>query len=369
MIRRICIEHYRSIRDLDLDLGPVTVVTGANGSGKSCLYRALGLLQAGATGRLAEAFAAEGGMPSALYAGPKRRDELHQVRLAVGVETDRMAYRLACGLPTPRITAFRLDPEVKEEDLGIRLPDRVRPVPLAERRNHVLTLRAPDGTRTIASQELDRSESMLSQVQEPHQWPELAVVRAELAAWRFYHQFPCGADSPIRQPRLGVFSPVLAHDGANLAAVVQTIRELEHDQPRLDPLLDRAFPGCRLEIAADERGLMRVAWHQPGIQRPLDARELSDGTLRYLCLAAALLTPRPAPLLVLNEPEASLHPDLIPALGDLIAAAAKTVQVVVTTHAMALAEQVAAAAGVEPVHLRLERGQTVTVASRGLLRR
>ena len=56
----------------------------------------------------------------------------------------------------------------------------------------------------------------------------------------------------------------------------------------------------------------------PGILRPLEARELSDGTLRYLCLIAALLSPRPATLLALNEPEMSLHPELMQPLAELI---------------------------------------------------
>ena len=70
--------------------------------------------------------------------------------------------------------------------------------------------------------------------------------------------------------------------------------------------------------------------------RPLSAAELSDGTLRYLLLVAALLTPRPPSLMVLNEPETSLHPDLLPALGRLIIAASKQTQVWVVSHASRL---------------------------------
>ena len=68
-VRRIQVSNYRSLRDLHLELGPVTVLVGENGCGKSNLYRAIQLLHAAAAGRLAEAFAAEGGMPSVLWAG------------------------------------------------------------------------------------------------------------------------------------------------------------------------------------------------------------------------------------------------------------------------------------------------------------
>jgi predicted ATPase len=77
---------------------------------------------------------------------------------------------------------------------------------------------------------------------------------------------------------------------------------------------------------------------QHGLLRPLSAAELSDGTLRYLLWVAALLTPRPPGMLVLNEPETSLHPDLLPALGRLIAQAADRSQIVVVSHAPALVD-------------------------------
>ena len=366
-IERLRIEHYRSIRNLALEPGRTCVVLGANGSGKSNLYRSLRLLHAAAGGRLAEAFAAEGGMPSALYAGPKLRHELHEVRLAVEVQFDRFAYRLACGLPTPRQTMFRLDPEVKEEDLGAIVPGRKRPVPLCERRNAVVTLRDEGGGRDTLTDPLDLAESVLSQLADPRRWPELALVRQILLGWRFYHQFRCDPDAPLRQPRLGVRSPVLADDGANLAAVLQPIRELEHDRAALDPAISAAFPGCALELSCDDRGLMSVGWRQAGIHRRLDARELSDGTLRFLCLAAALLTPRPPPLMVLNEPESSLHPGLLPALAGLVATASERCQVLLTTHAGELAERIAALTGRPPVRLAWNEGQTRLADRDGLM--
>ena len=96
----------------------------------------------------------------------------------------------------------------------------------------------------------------------------------------------------------------------------QTIREIGNDVA-LDAAVEDAFPGAQIEIsvAADRFELLM---HQPGLLRPLSQAELSDGTLRYLLLMVALLTPRPPPLMVLNEPETSLHPDLLPPLGRLM---------------------------------------------------
>jgi predicted ATPase len=133
---------------------------------------------------------------------------------------------------------------------------------------------------------------------------------------------------------------------------------LEQGGGHLDAAITSAFPGCALEIQSDNRGLLSLGWRQAGIHRLMDVRELSDGTLRFLCLAAALLTPQPPSLLVLNEPESSLHPALLPALADLIAQASQHCQVLVTTHAGELAQRIAALTGYAPVTLEFSNGQT-----------
>jgi len=95
--------------------------------------------------------------------------------------------------------------------------------------------------------------------------------------------------------------------------------------------IDEAFPGTRL-IISSENSRFKILLDQPGIKRPLKAQELFDGTLRYLCLVAALLSPRPPNFLVLNEPEMSLHPELMSPLANLIIKYSQTSQMWVTTH-------------------------------------
>jgi predicted ATPase len=137
-----------------------------------------------------------------------------------------------------------------------------------------------------------------------------------------------------RAAQIGTRTPVLSADGADLAAAIQTIREIG-DRDALDKAVDVAFPGSRVAVDI-QNGRFEVALRQHGLLRPLAAAELSDGTLRYLLWVAALLTPRPPSLLVLNEPETSLHPDLLGPLGELIVAAAAGTQIVVVSHAQAL---------------------------------
>ena len=164
-------------------------------------------------------------------------------------------------------------------------------------------------------------------------------------------------DAPARQTRLATRTPSLAADGGDLAAAMQTIDEIG-DRDGLQRAIADAFPGCRLLIDTSQPRF-RLTLQQPGLLRPLDATELSDGTLRYLLLVAALFSPRLPPLLVLNEPENSLHPDLIAPLARLIAAVATRTQVWVIAHDTALITALDRVDGCRTLRLERDEGATV----------
>jgi predicted ATPase len=132
------------------------------------------------------------------------------------------------------------------------------------------------------------------------------------------------------------------------------------DDRALHEAVEQAFPGSRLRLDSDN-GRFSFHMSMPGLQRSLDATELSDGTLRYLCLLAALLSPRPPPFLALNEPETSLHPSLLEPLGRLIAHAGRRSQVFVTTHAHELAHALEKHAAASVLPLRKDGGATELV--------
>ena len=159
----------------------------------------------------------------------------------------------------------------------------------------------------------------------------MLTLREQMRGWRFYDQFRADLEAPARQPQIGTHTPVLSNDGADLAAALQTIAEIG-DPRALAEAVGDAFPGGSVSVSHGG-GRFEVEMHQHGLLRPLKAAELSDGTLRYLLWIAALLTPRPPALMVLNEPETSLHPDLMPPLARLIARAATRTQVFVVSHA------------------------------------
>jgi predicted ATPase len=152
-------------------------------------------------------------------------------------------------------------------------------------------------------------------------------------------------------------TPVLSHDGTDLAAAIQTIMEIGDERAVADAIAS-AFPGARLNVATQTDGRFELQFSQNGLLRPLSAAELSDGTLRYVLWVAALLTPRPPSMMVLNEPETSLHPDLLPALAELIIKAAENTQLSFVTHSPALISGLQRGSGARVIELQKELGQT-----------
>jgi predicted ATPase len=357
VLTTLAVEGYRSLRDVVLPLGQLTAVTGPNGSGKSNLYRALRLVAEASRNGAVAALAREGGLPSTLWAGPEKvsrrmlsgEDPVQGTRrsgpvsLRLGFASDDFGYAVDLGLPTPAGgpgSAFDLDPEIKRETTWSGPVARPAAM-LTDRRGGVVRVRDDQGAWQVSAQRLQPFDSMLSELSDPANAPEVLALRERIRNWRFYDHFRTDPDAPARRTSIGTRTPVLGHDGADLAAAWQTILEVG-DRETLAEVLDLAFPGSAVEIHT-HGGAFSLALRQPGMLRPLSSAELSDGTLRFLLLLTALLTPRPPELMVVNEPESSLHPDLLPALGRLVAATSDRTQVVVVTHSAPLLAALAAA--------------------------
>ncbi|MFF2634135.1 AAA family ATPase [Microbacterium sp. NPDC058021] len=348
MLTTLAVSGYRSLRDVVVPLAPLTVVTGANGSGKSNLYRALRLLASTANGSLISAVAGEGGLPSVLWAGPEygggqATQRRGPVAVQLGFAGDELGYLVDLGIPqADQSSVFARDPEIKREQ--VFAGPVAKPATLLIDRLRGAT-RVRDGSWTTLHQQLAPFESIVTDLADGDTAPELLTLRRMLGAWRFYDHFRVDPDAPARRPQVGTRSHTLAHGGENLAAVWATIQDAGHGEA-LEHAVDAAFPGARVQVTGSD-GLFSLALRLPGLLRPLQAGELSDGTLRYLLLCAALLPARPAPLIVLNEPEASLHAELLEPLGALIAAASERTQLLVVTHAPRLVSGLADAAQVE----------------------
>jgi predicted ATPase len=350
MIHSLRIAGYRSLRDFRLRLGHVTTLRGANGMGKTNVYRALRLLSALARDEFGQTVAQEGGMRSLLWAGNHEHSRL--TTLSAEVETDTFTYTFECGLRPSGpedLTAFKLDPNIKSEHLhfGRR--------PMAKRNGSQLRIANAKGVMQTSAQTVASSMSMLVAVRDLENFPLQLAACSDLARWRFYHAMRTDPLAPARQPMRGFWSPVLAEDAANLPAVVQSIRESDRRE-MFDSALASAFPEATLTIDHDD--WFTLAWDGGNLPRPFSGLELSDGTLQFLCLAAALCTPQPPPLLVLNEPETSLSEQVLPALAELIAEASQHSQVLIVTHSATLSQAIAERCQTRYYELTMRFGET-----------
>jgi len=285
MIRTVAIQGYRSLRDLLLPLGQLSVITGANGSGKSSVYRSLRLLADAALNSVVASLAREGGLPSTFWAGPETiargvRQGHHGVEplakrkvasLKLGFGGDTYGYSIDLGYPPPPppATMFGLDPHVKRECIW-HGPFFRKASALVDRRNNFVWLATTrDEEPVMLTQHLPDTDSMLASVADPQRAPEMLAVREAVRGWRFYDHFRTDSDSPARAAQIGTFTPILHHDGSNLAAALQTILEIRSDEA-LTMALEDAFPGSHLLVNA-QNGRFELRLQQHGLLRTLSA--------------------------------------------------------------------------------------------------
>lgn len=361
---------YRSLQSIRLDMRQLAVFVGENGVGKSNLYRAMQMIKAAAEGTLSYEIAREGGMQSALWTGKRKPGPVRMV-FSASFDDDEEAirtghvvrtgfaptYSIEIGLRPPVAAGFAFEPQIKEESLTI--DSGRRPVEMMGRKGPAVFARDDSGRRIEHPVRLLDSETALAALGNAGRYPEIGDLRATILGWRFYHGFRTDRDSPVRQPALAITAPMLDEDGRNLAAVFATLVHIRGDTVDLDHCIASALGGAVLDVPVPGETAtfgLRLPEFPQRIFRP---EELSDGQIRFLALAGALLSYRLPRLIALNEPETSLHPSMLPALAEMIANAAERTQVWVVTHSRILADEIEARTGARALTVVRDHGATV----------
>jgi predicted ATPase len=359
-IRSMFAANYRSLKSIRMDMAGVNLFIGENGVGKSNLYRALQLIQAAVRGRLAHEIAREGGMASTLWSGRRRSGDPVRIKLEAELLDEERAlsfhYRVEAGLRPPIDAAgFAFEPQVKEEELRV---DAGRPTTMMKRKGPLISVRNGAGRMEEYPEQALTSETAIALLGDAGHYPEIGTFRRAIDGWRFFHGFRTDRDSPLRSPCLAVTATMLDEDGSNLAAVFATLAHTRQDTVDLDRAVADAFGGARL-VVPDPLEFAEFSLVFPDFpQRQFSPRELSDGQIRFLALAGALLSYRRPRFIALNEPETSLHPDMLPALAQMIASASADSQIWIVTHSELLGTEIEKRCGTRPKRVIRKDGAT-----------
>ena len=334
LLTRITLQGFLSYgpNPVTIPLTSLNVFIGPNGAGKSNLIEALSVLRA-APRDLPMPIRQGGGVREWLWKGPPEASEaIIEVVFAEGQVAHApwgdpaVLYRLAFGVEGDSFVVT--DERIEHEQAR---PGEAKPYCYFGYEGGRPMLNVQSEGRELRREDIDPTQSILSQRRDPDTYPELTRLAGLLGKLRAYRSWPFGPDSVLRtSSRVDVRTDALSEEFDNLAARLAVLKRDPVVKRRLVEHLTTLAPGFDdLEIVP-EGGLLQLYLTEG--KRVIAARRLSDGTLRFLCLLAVLLDPQPPPLVIIEEPELGLHPDVLPTLRDLMVEASSRCQLLVTTH-------------------------------------
>ncbi len=321
----ISIKGFRRLRDVDLEMRDLTVMIGANGAGKTSFLDVLSALAASANGRLYEIFQNKGGLNEILTRGNAQELEI-SVSMQVAQENP-LKYFLAI---SPRSLSY----EIKNETLTQRRHQRSKE-PFKYIDSDGLDIKyfsQEDGKLLRPNWEHNPLETSLSQVPKMYREPE--NLRKSLASCTYYGALDVSGKSPVRLPQTMRPAKLPGSKGEDLVSCLYDLRETDRDRfEMVESIISAAFPDFeRLNFPPVAAGTISMTWTDRNFSQPIYVHELSEGTLRFLWLIALLQSQNLTTITLLDEPEVSLHPELLRHLVYLMREAAKHTQLIVATH-------------------------------------
>jgi predicted ATPase len=319
-----------------VELSDLNVLIGPNGSGKSNLIEIIGLLRS-APKDFSEEVADSGGVSELLWKGkPKAKNVTATLEVKadpVGVKRT-LLYRLS-------FTRAGTQLKIVDEKIENEKPDEghERPYLYFDYNGGRPVLNVAGQPRSLKHEEVDPQRSILSQRQDPDQYPEVTYLGRFFGSFRLYRNWDFGPDSEVRNLYGSEQkNDFLEEDISNLGLMLNRLRAEPNAKPELLRHLKMFYQGAEDILTPIQGGLVDVRVEEEnGITIP--ASRLSDGTLRWLSLLTILLHPDPPPLVCIEEPELGLHPDMIQPLAKLLLSASERMQLIVTTHSDGLVDE------------------------------
>lgn len=311
ILEKLSITGYKSIEHAQVELRALNVLIGANGAGKSNFVGVFELLREVVEGRLQLHVARRGGADALLRFGRARTPAL-----VIDFDFEPNGYRV------------ELAPS---DDDGFLFVDEV------------CTFRGPGYEQPFEERQSAGGyrESKLARAAENSDIA--AHVLRTISSWRVYHFHDTSSSARMKQVGDIGDNEALRPDASNLAAYLYRLGNTARPSYELIvKMVQRVAPffdGFKLHPDRNNEDKIRLEWAERGSDAYFNAHALSDGTLRFICLATLLLQPQPPSVILLDEPELGLHPLAITLLAELLQRAAHHTQVIVSTQSVTLVDE------------------------------
>lgn len=321
----ISVRGFRRLQNIELEMRNLIVMIGANGAGKTSFLDVLSILAASASGNLQNLLQLKGGLNEILTRGKVQELEI-EISMQVPKEQP-LKYSLTL---SPKGLSY----EVRDESLTQqRNPHRAEPFKYIESQGLDIKYSQEESRGFVRpTWEHNPLETSLSQV--PKMYSEPENLRKSLASCTYYGALDVSEKSPIRLPQAMRPAKLPGASGENLVSCLYDLRETDRDRfEMVENIISAAFPDFeRLNFPPVAAGTMSMTWTDRNFPQPFYVHELSEGTLRFLWLVALLQSQTLTTVTLLDEPEVSLHPELLRHLVYLMREASKHTQLIVATH-------------------------------------
>ncbi|MBE6417210.1 MAG: recombinase RecF [Akkermansiaceae bacterium] len=307
ILNKLTIRGFKSIQNLeDFELRQLNIIVGANGAGKSNLISFFRLLRFFVEDRLNQYIISNGGVDDFLYNGPKI--------------TDKMFFETHFGCRGYR---FSLTP-TSEGTCAVENESRYYDF---SRYGWWSLGSSPNGSsRMVAEIKNNATDAQYSR-----------PVYDTIMSWQLYHFHDTSNTAGMRRYDILENWEKLSADASNIAPFLLKMRKDWPDSyQRIVDAIRTVLPYfddfALTPQTFGEQIKVRLSWRQKGSDYPMQPYHLSDGSMRFICLATALLQPEPPSMIIIDEPELGLHPEAIAILAELIEFASKHTQVVIATQ-------------------------------------